>query len=274
MTPTEVKLLLEKYELKPTKKRGQNFLVDASFIRRIVSSLGTLQGRRVLEVGPGLGALTRQLLDEGACVDAVEIDSGIVRLLREELRHENLNLYHEDFLKFRTDASYEIAVSNMPYYCASDILFRLAEDFKVPLIAVMTQKEMARRIVAEAGSAQYGAMTVTLQALYDSRIHFDIPAGVFYPRPGVISSFLIMRRKDLAVDSDVFQAFQLAVKASFWGRRKTLSRALRDNPHRPFSAEETGHIFHESGVDPSRRGETLSVDEFIALGRAIKECEL
>lgn len=276
MNKSDILKITEEYGLAPNKKFGQNFLINDSVIRKIVDSCSA-DGRNILEIGPGLGALSVPLAERGLSYTAVEIDSGFVRYLRDLFRLDekhaqdgNIRIIHDDFLKSNIEDRFDVIVSNLPYYCASEILFRIAGNFSAENVLVMMQKEMAERVIAKAGSENYGALTVTLSYYFDSKILFHIAGESFYPRPDVKSSFLRLSRKprhfNLAEDEEMFH---LVVKSVFWGRRKTLLRSLTDSPHLEMKRGDVEGVLDLCGIKPDVRGEKLALAEFIKLTEGV-----
>jgi 16S rRNA (adenine1518-N6/adenine1519-N6)-dimethyltransferase len=271
MTRKEIIHFLNDNTLSPNKRLGQNFLCDATVTARIISAAEIISDDSVLEIGPGLGELTTALLDTGCTLTSVEIDSGLFRYLVERLNgHSELSLVHADFLKTEKLGSFNKIAANLPYYCASEILFKCAEEYSPDLMCVMLQKEMAERIVSKPGTESYGAMTVMLAAKYTSAIAFDASPASFYPSPDVTSSILVMRRSQtIALTSNEFVIFALLVKSAFWGRRKTLVKSCSSSPHHKFERAILLDALSSLGLNDAIRGEALSVDQFAAIARII-----
>ncbi len=269
MNKKETRALLAEKGLRPNKKLGQNFLCRDDILERINDAAGVSESDRILEIGPGLGFLTEKMASRGALVTAVEVDAGLHRFLTGRLGG-SVVLYHADFLKLDIHDSFTKSVSNLPYCCASEILFRLAADFTMPEVYVMLQKEMAERIMARPGEENYGAMSVTLGLYFNAKLFFEVGAGAFYPEPGVRSSFLGLARKEELPDAPVLRAFHAVVKSAFWGRRKTLESALARSPHLDLGREGAQEICGAAGIEGSRRGEDLGLQEFLDLARALK----
>ncbi len=272
MNRSQVTEIANNYGLAPNKKFGQNFLINDGEIGRIISVLKLQKEYKVLEIGPGLAAITEKLVEQVDSVTAVEIDSGIVRYLKDRFEDvNNFNLIHSDFLKLSNSqekVDYDLVVSNLPYYCASEILFKIALEYGSPPTFVMLQKEMAERIVSKPSSSEYGALTVTLGLYYDSQILFHINNGSFYPAPDVTSSFLKMKpRTDINLTEEERLMFHLIVKSAFWARRKTLLASLSKSPHMDLSRDDVQKILDESEIDSKRRGESLSVEQFVVLAK-------
>ena len=271
MNRTQIRELLQERGLSPLKKLGQNFLVRDEVIDRIIRLVAPCESDNILEIGPGLGALTEKLVTSAASLTAVELDGGLADYLSEKLGScSNFRLVRGDFLKVKVEERFNKVVSNLPYYCASEMLFRIAIDYSIPEVYIMLQKEMADRLVAGPGTSEYGALTVSLGLYYTIRHAFSIPRDAFLPSPDVTSSFLkLTRREEPLLTGDHVRIFHLLVKSAFWGRRKTLRRALTDSPHLSLPGEELKKLFAETGINPERRGEQLSLDEFCMLARML-----
>ncbi len=270
MNRNEINKITDEYGLAPNKKLGQNFLINDEIIGRIVSTCRP-EGKRVLEIGPGLGAISRGLAERSDKYTAVEIDSGFVRYLSDLFESEKkVSIIHGDFLKIEPEDRFDVIVSNLPYYCASEILFRIAGKFSAPEVYGMMQKEMGDRITAKPGSENYGALTVTLSYYFNAKVLFYVPGDSFYPRPEVKSSFLGFQRKErVFTANDAEEMFHMVVKSAFWGRRKTLHRSLAESPHLDFDKKIINDAIIACGIDPDVRGERLSLEEFIRLTEAV-----
>jgi 16S rRNA (adenine1518-N6/adenine1519-N6)-dimethyltransferase len=275
MTRKEIIQFLKDHTLSPNKRLGQNFLCDARVTAQIISAAEISSADSVLEIGPGLGELTTMLLDTGCSLTSVEIDSGLHRYLGERLTgHSNFRLIHADFLKTEQLGSFNKIAANLPYYCASEILFKCAEEYSPNIMCVMLQKEMAERIVSKPGTESYGAMTVMLAAKYSSSVAFDVPPASFFPSPDVTSSVLVMRRsQSIALSAKEFTIFALLVKSAFWGRRKTLVKSCSSSPHHKFERAILLDALSSLGLNDAIRGEALSVDQFAEIARIITKAK-
>ena len=261
----------------PNKSLGQSFLFNPSIIDKIIIASEISKDDKILEIGPGLGALTKELLSAAGSVTAVEIDSGLVRILRQELgEYDNIRIVHADFLKIDLQDQFTKVVSNLPYSSASEILFCIAEKYKIKELYIMLQKEMAERIVSIPGSKSYGALTVTLGLYYDPRILFNIDSKSFYPEPDVISSFIkLIYNEDNDLSKEEVVLFHKVVRSVFWGRRKRLLKVLSVSPHLKLPLNLLNEIFYKINIDKNIRGENLDVQDFKYLVKninvAIKE---
>ncbi|HPX92236.1 MAG TPA: 16S rRNA (adenine(1518)-N(6)/adenine(1519)-N(6))-dimethyltransferase RsmA [Spirochaetota bacterium] len=270
MNKSDVKYITETYGLAPNKKLGQNFLIDDNIISKILNAVAPT-GKRILEIGPGLGAISQGMVRESFHYTAVEIDKGFVTYLEEMLKDERVSIIHGDFLKVQLEDNFDTIVSNLPYYCASEILFKIAENYSAPEVFCMMQKEMAERIMACPGDKSYGALTVALSYYFNVTLLFHVPAEVFYPKPEVKSSFVKFVRKDKAcIDKESEDLFKLIVKSAFWGRRKTLFKSLSQSPHIRFEKDIIDKALEMSSIPPDIRGEKLSTDDYINLAIAFR----
>lgn len=275
MNKSDILKITGSYGLAPNKKFGQNFLINDSVIQKITDSCSP-DGLSVLEIGPGLGSISLPLAQRAKSYTAIEIDSGFVRYLtdmfseRKDEIHAGINIIHNDFLKADVAGDFDVIVSNLPYYCASEILFRIAENYSAEKVYVMMQKEMADRITAAPGEPEYGALTVTLSYYFNTEILFNIAGESFYPKPDVKSSFLKMTRKGRYFTQPQDEnTFHTVVKSIFWGRRKTLLRSLTGSPHLELERVAAQRIIESCGIDPGIRGETLPLEGFIKLTEGV-----
>ena len=259
------KKLLDKYHLKPHKGLGQNFLSDNTVLSGIADAAGIPEHAAVLEVGPGLGSLTRHLAERAERVVAVELDKDLVPVLRRELAGcGNVEIVEGDILEFApdeyfSDGDYYVA-ANIPYYITSAVIRHLLEGRSRPKrLALTVQKEVAERICAAPGKLNLLALSVQIYGKAD--IPMIIPSAAFYPEPKVDSAVVRIELYDEPLiplqDMDAF--FTLAT-AGFGQKRKTLRNALSSNLH--LSSAETGARLEQAGIDPMRRAETLSIEEW------------
>jgi 16S rRNA (adenine1518-N6/adenine1519-N6)-dimethyltransferase len=272
MKISQIKNIINTYKLHPNKKYGQNFLIDENICNKIIEHAGISPEDNVMEIGPGLGSLTIYLVEKAKNVTAVEIDSGFVTYLQDTFHEgKNFTLLHNDFLKLEPSVQDKI-ISNLPYYCSSEILFKIATEYATKEIYIMLQKEMAERLVSTAGTENYGAMTVSLSFYFNSSILFDIGKTCFYPAPDVTSSFLkLTRKKNLLLNQNEIDLFHRLVKAAFWGRRKTLYKTFLKSPHLDIEKNKIDELFEELGINRNIRGEELSADEFVKISSILSK---
>ena len=271
----QVKKLLAEHGLHPKKRLGQSFLIDQNVLNRIVEASGAGPGVRILEIGPGLGVVTRELAARGAKVVAVEVDHSLQPLLEETLAGAGeVSLIFEDFLKVDLpkllDDERWAVVGNLPYYITTPIIARLLES--KPLISsmlIMVQREVADRIAAAPGSGEYGSLSVLIQYHCEIERVMKVSRNVFYPIPDVDSELLKLSvRGTPAVDVSDETLFFLVVRAAFGKRRKTLLNALSSSLELGWDKGRAGQVLDAAGIDASRRGETLSLEEFGTLSEA------
>lgn len=251
------------------KSLGQNFLFDPSLLGRIIEVADVGPDDTVVEIGPGPGRLTILLSRVARRVIAIELDSDLFAKLQDELTgRDNIELVVGDALKYRYDelGPFKV-VANIPYYITTPIIFRLIEARRNLVSMTLTiQKEVAQRIVAHPGTKDYGVLSLAVQYHADPEIKFIIPASAFRPAPKVDSAVIHMklRRTPKVTVADEVLFFKI-IRAGFSQRRKTLSNALK--PLIP----DVKAILLDTGIDPSRRAETLSMEEFAGLAETIKK---
>lgn len=221
--------ILNKYNLSAKKKFGQNFIIDPSVVTKIAQNCGANSNSIIIEIGPGLGALSEQLARVGKRVDCFEIDADMVKVLESELALENVNVTLMDFLDVDLDVySGEdniVVCSNVPYYITTKLLFKIIEsNLNYSQITFMVQKEMGLRLFARVNSSDYNGLSVIMDYLFERKIVMNVPAACFLPRPRVDSVVLSLVKKDVDVDLEFF-AF---VKRCFGQRRKTLINNLKE----------------------------------------------
>ncbi len=259
------------------KKLGQHFIVDRNMIEKIVRLADIRKEEVVLEIGPGLGQMTLALSQRAGRVIAVEIDSRWVEILKKKLTGiSNVILLQEDILKVDLQAlSYQVGtplkiVANLPYQISSPLLFRFLENRKfISNLTLMVQREVAERITAFPGRKEYGALSVLIQRVARPSIKFVVRPPAFFPPPKVESAVIQLSWKtEESLNVEEEDWVQKVVKASFSHRRKTLINSLKVSglilPPQP------GKRMQAAGIDPGRRPETLSVEEFVRLAKALK----
>lgn len=266
--------LVKKYNFKFSKSLGQNFLVDDSVLSDIVNGAEVNSEDFVIEIGPGVGTLTAQLLMKAKRVTAIELDNDLIPILKEELgSNENFDLIHKDALKvdFKEligDEKSVKLVANLPYYVTTPIILKLLKDgYKFKSLTIMIQKEVAERIDAEPDCKEYGALSVLVQYYCNTSIIRRVPPTCFIPRPKVDSIVIKLDRLEepRVKVKDVNLMFEL-VRAGFNMRRKTLWNAAKTLNVDKTKLEEA---FEKSGIDPKRRAETLTLEEFGLLSDCI-----
>ena len=271
--------LLERHGLAPRRDLGQNFLVDPDLARSLVRAAGVAPGESVLEVGAGLGILSRALAEVAEQVTSLEIDSGLVRLLEEEgALPGNVSLRHGDVLAQDLSALVDElpgrvrVVANLPYSVGSVVLRRVL-DLRERLAgwSVMVQKEVAARVAAAPGERDYGSLAVLhAQTAHVRRVR-DLAPRCFHPAPKVTSTFLCLEpRADSPLRGGELAGFERVVRAAFGQRRKTLVNALRGGGLSPaVEPEAVRAVLETLGHPADVRAERLSPDDFLALARAL-----
>jgi len=269
---SDASALIRRHGFTPIKKYGQNFLVDDNTIAKIAGAVQPQLSDSIIEIGPGLGALTLALAKSAGSIIAVEADSKILPLLAESISSagaENIEVVNADFLEYElpADTDYKL-IGNLPYYITTPILMRAAEAVRLPVAAVFTmQREVAQRITASSKSKAYGSVSVAVQYRFEAEYLFEVSREVFTPKPGVDSAVIRLtpRSKDARRAQDENTFFSL-VRAGFGQRRKMLRNSLRTSG---FTDAEITAAFEKVGIAGTARAEELSVDDFISLSDAV-----
>ena len=241
--------------LKPKKRWGQNFLNDPNIIKKIISLLGNISNEKILEIGPGDGALTKQI--HAKKITAIEIDKELCNNL-EKIENPNLSVINENFLKTNLDdISFNKVVGNLPYNISSQIIFKILNHPNWSKAVFMIQKELAERIISKEGSRQYGRISVMIQSITQVKKEFNVSANCFFPKPDVESTVISLQKKKL--EEFDYKNLEQIVRISFSQRRKKLKNTLNAivdyNKLEKFS---------------DKRPEMLSVDDFIQISNIIK----
>jgi len=273
-----IKKELEAYGLVPRKRWGQHFLIDRNILSKVVRTAGIEETDVILEVGPGLGVLTLALAKEAKRVIAVEIDKKLVEILQEKVADcPNVEIIRKDIMEVDFNDLIERGgqplkvVANLPYQISTPLLFRFIESR--PLFASLTlmlQKEVAERMTAAPGGKDYGPLSIFTQIVSDFSIQFLTKPSAFFPPPKVDSAVIHMVWKERPLVSDEeIEWFKRVVRGSFGYRRKTLMNALRLSglSFREEGAERMKRI----GIDPKRRPETLTIQEYVRLADVLKD---
>lgn len=274
LTTGQLKVLLQAQGLRLTKRLGQHHLIDPGAIERVMAVCGPLRGRTVVEIGPGLGALTEPLLEQAGRVIAVELDRGIAALLSRRLGgRPNLEVRCEDILRFAWNtAEPVIVVGAIPYSVTSPILVSLCEARSAIERAVLImQEEVAVRLAARPGTKAYGRLSVLVQYGWEVCVRLSVPRGAFFPPPRVESRCVeLLSRRHPAVEVADEALFFEIVKAGFGQRRKTLTNTLSGLAEaRGVPRRRLPPVFASAGLSGSARGETLSLEQFGALANAL-----
>ena len=281
-TPSRTREILQKHGFSFKKSLGQNFLTEPNILQKIVATAEINEHTNVIEVGPGIGALTEHLARAAHQVLAFEIDDRLIPVLADTLSpYENIKVVHNDILKvdLKKETDYFDqkgpikVVANLPYYITTPIMMHILEsDLAVDEMVVMMQREVADRISAKPGTKAYGSLSIAVQYYMEATTAFIVPKTVFIPQPNVDSAILrLVRRETPAVEVTNEKEFFKLTKSAFILRRKTLWNNLLNSYGKDDAKKawlETS--LHQAEIDPKRRGETLSLEEFARLSNALE----
>ncbi|EHJ07786.1 16S rRNA (adenine(1518)-N(6)/adenine(1519)-N(6))-dimethyltransferase RsmA [Staphylococcus simiae] len=277
-TPSRTRALLDQYGFNFKKSLGQNFLVDVNVINNIIEASDIDDHTGIIEIGPGMGSLTEQLAKVAKKVLAFEIDQRLIPVLKDTLApYSNVTVINEDILKANIkeavqthlqDCNKIMVVANLPYYITTPILLNLMQqDTPIDGYVVMMQKEVGERLNAEVGSKAYGSLSIVVQYYTETSKVLTVPKSVFMPPPNVDSIVVkLMKRHQPLVTIDDEEAFFTLAKAAFAQRRKTINNNyqsffLNGKQHK----EDILKWLEQAGIDPKRRGETLTIQDFAKL---------
>ena len=253
-------------DVNPKKFLGQHFLIDDNISKKIVEAINFKKFKKVIEIGPGKGALTKHLIHIKNMLTLIEVDKESVEFLNSEFQKEKLNIIEADFLKFDMGSNYPsekdiLIIGNFPYNISSQILIKSIENYEsVSGLIGMFQKEVAERIISKNNCKQYGILSVKTQLFYNVKILFDVSPNVFFPKPKVNSAVILLTRKEnLNIDCDL-QLLDRIIKLGFQQRRKKLKNSLKK-----LDIEE--NILEDSIFE--LRPEQLTIEEFVILTKKI-----
>ena len=271
-SPEVVHYICKRFDIKMSKKLGQNFLIKRGIVDEIVKAADLQEGEPVLEIGPGIGTLTQGLAQSGANVTAIELDTRLLEVLDTTLaQYSNVTIVHGDVLKLdvpsiMNNEPFKV-VANLPYYITTPIIMSLLES-RLPIerLVVMVQKEVALRMVAKPGTKDYGALSVAVQYYTKPDIVLDVPPKSFLPAPAVTSSVIrcVLRYKP-PVDVVDEKLFFRVVKAGFAQRRKTFANTMKTTG---LSKDRIEELLAKANIDGQRRGETFTLQEFADVANA------
>ncbi|EKC6434284.1 16S rRNA (adenine(1518)-N(6)/adenine(1519)-N(6))-dimethyltransferase RsmA [Staphylococcus pseudintermedius] len=277
-TPSRTRALLNQYGFNFKKSLGQNFLIDVNIINRIIDASGIDHMTGVIEIGPGMGSLTEQLAKNAQHVLAFEIDQRLIPVLDDTLSpYNNVTVINEDILKANVAEAIQqhlshcekiMVVANLPYYITTPILLTLLEqDLNIDGYVVMMQKEVGERLNAQVGTKAYGSLSIVAQYYTETSRVLTVPKTVFMPAPNVDSIVVkLMKRESPIVDVDNPNAFFKMTKGAFSQRRKTIYNNYQNLFENGKEQKETIMQWLErADIDPKRRGETLSIQEYARL---------
>ncbi|WP_461207140.1 16S rRNA (adenine(1518)-N(6)/adenine(1519)-N(6))-dimethyltransferase RsmA [Clostridium sp. DL1XJH146] len=262
------KEIVRKYDFKFTKSLGQNFLKDESVLKDIVDSSNVTKDDLVIEIGPGVGTLTKELLEKAKKVCAIELDSTLIPILEKELEdYDNFQLINKDALKIDFNEIIEDEknvkfIANLPYYVTTPIIAKILKEVKsFDLLTIMIQKEVAQRIAAKPSTKEYGSLTILVQYYCDVEIIATVPSTSFIPSPKVDSMVIQLKKlpktRAKVIDEVLFMKI---VRQSFNLRRKTLRNVIKSL--NLIEVDDIEKLFEEANIEIKRRGETLSIEEF------------
>ena len=271
-SPEVVHYICKRFDIKMSKKLGQNFLIKRGIVDEIVKAADLQEGEPVLEIGPGIGTLTQGLAQSGANVTAIELDTRLLEVLDTTLaQYSNVTIVHGDVLKLdvpsiMNNEPFKV-VANLPYYITTPIIMSLLES-RLPIerLVVMVQKEVALRMVAKPGTKDYGALSEAVQYYTKPDIVLDVPPKSFLPAPAVTSSVIrcVLRDKP-PVDVIDEKLFFRVVKAGFAQRRKTFANTMKTTG---LSKDRIEELLAKANIDGQRRGETFTLQEFADVANA------
>lgn len=273
-SPRIIEALLDQYGVRFNKRFGQNFLIDENTVRRIVDSAGIEAEDTVLEVGPGIGTMTRILSEQAKAVVAFEIDKKLIPVLSETLADcDNVTVHQGDILKADIASVIKTPlriVANLPYYITTPIIMGFLEsDLTILGMTFMVQKEVGERLCAVPGTKAYGSLSIAAQYYANVSVDFYVPKTVFMPRPQVDSVVIHLQPGPPKIDVTDRKAFFKVVRGAFGNRRKTLMNALKQNSD--YSKQQLAAAFDKTGISGSVRGEMLTGADFAKLTNALTE---
>ena len=269
---------LRELQIRPKKRLGQHFVVDPNILRKIVDQAGLTTADIIVEIGAGLGTLTAPLAARVQKVYALEVDPRLADFLRDQFSgNGQVEVIPEDALRYDFRALFQQSrrkmkvIANLPYEISSPMIFRLFEERSCfSLFVLMLQMEVARRIVAQPGTKEYGPLSLWSQLYSRPQVLFSVSPQAFHPRPKVESAvvkFEILQEPRVEVGDE--KALQRVIRSAFAYRRKTLANAIRLGEFSHLSVEKIQQALQSAGIDPTLRGETLSLDQFRDLARAL-----
>lgn len=271
MTKNELKSLMEHLGVAPSKKLGQNFLIDEQFLTLIVREAAPQTGQKILEVGPGFGALTRGLAASGCELTAIEFDRKLAAYLRSAIAPLGVKLIEADACRVDYQELYQgqdfRVISNLPYSAGTIVVTKLLELENPPTdFLLMLQKEVAMRFIAEPGTDDYSSLSVRILASYEGQIVRNVPPEVFFPVPGVDSALLALKRRDNILPQTVRQTLSKLTRTGFAHRRKKMFKQIAA----VFDADSVRAAMAEADVDPDIRAERVTVEQFVKMAEFLQ----
>lgn len=281
-TPTRTVDIMRRYDIKMKKSLGQNFLIEPQILDKMIETGQIDRHTTVVEIGPGIGALTEFLARSAKEVIAFEIDSRFVEILKETLSdYDNVTIHHQDILKVNfNDSIYQnlhdaerlVVVANLPYYITTPIIMNLIEsNLKFDQLVMMMQKEVAERMTAVVNTKSYNSLTLAIQNTMDAKIAFIVPKSVFIPQPNVDSAVLSLTRLEHPIaEVDNLEKFHHLIQICFVQRRKTIWNNLRNAAKDlDLSLEQLETALDKAHIEKARRAESLTLEDYQRLYNAI-----
>lgn len=281
-TPTRTVDIMRRYDIKMKKSLGQNFLIEPQILDKMIETGQIDRHTTVVEIGPGIGALTEFLARSAKEVIAFEIDSRFVEILKDTLSdYDNVTIHHQDILKVNFndpiyqnlhDAERLVVVANLPYYITTPIIMNLIEsNLKFDQLVMMMQKEVAERMTATVNTKSYNSLTLAIQNTMDAKIAFIVPKSVFIPQPNVDSAVLSLTRLEHPIaEVDNLEKFHHLIQTCFVQRRKTIWNNLRNAAKDlDLSLEQLETALDEAHIEKARRAESLTLEDYQRLYNAI-----
>ncbi|MDD5439450.1 MAG: 16S rRNA (adenine(1518)-N(6)/adenine(1519)-N(6))-dimethyltransferase RsmA [Candidatus Omnitrophica bacterium] len=269
--------LSKHYNFRPSKRFGQNFLIDRNVRDKIIASIAPAAGEEILEIGPGFGELTMPLAERALRVVAVEKDPRLVDVLEKEVVHgiRNITVVRSDILKYQIPRSVDKVVGNLPYYITTPIIEKIFEMVPYPAAYIMVQKEYGERMAAGAGDREYSSLSCFVRLNAEIERLFTIKRGSFYPEPSVDSVFLKLTPRRSPPVSVKDRAMLVAViRAGFGQRRKTLRASLVGQGLVRTAKEEAGRMLQELGISADARPEEIDLEGFARIADYIVAARL
>src|SRR5699024_301271 len=284
-SPTRTKEILAKHDIHVKKSLGQNFMIDANVLTNIIDAAGITPSSNVIEVGPGIGALTEQLAIRAKEVLAFEIDQRLLPVLKDTLAdYMNIHIRHEDILEADVNQAIEgifedaedvHLVANLPYYITTPIIMQLLQkQTAVQSMTVLLQKEVAERMAAVPNTKAYGSLSIAEQYYTNAKLVTDVPITAFMPQPNVVSSVMKLERRekplvDVPEDDQIFEL----VQTSFRHRRKNIKNNFMAKYRQSYGKDFVNRLLESSNIEGTRRGESLSIEEFAVLANKLHQME-
>lgn len=281
-TPTRTVDIMRRYDIKMKKSLGQNFLIEPQILDKMIETGQIDRHTTVVEIGPGIGALTEFLARNAKEVIAFEIDSRFVEILKDTLSdYDNVTIHHQDILKVNFndpiyqnlhDAERLVVVANLPYYITTPIIMNLIEsNLKFDQLVMMMQKEVAERMTANVNTKSYNSLTLAIQNTMDAKIAFIVPKSVFIPQPNVDSAVLSLTRLEHPIaEVDNLEKFHHLIQTCFVQRRKTIWNNLRNAAKDlDLSVEQLETALDQAQIEKARRAESLTLEDYQRLYNAI-----